>query len=310
MILNIIRGKKLTLVLIVIAAFGIKSQLLFAQINNCITINSDLKNGSNGNEVKKLQVYLISKGYFHHEVTGYFGSITRKAVQEFQKDHRIDPVGKVGPITKKFIFSDSCSVNVSTTPTTKPDEPIIAQLPVISKITLPYTSTNFEDWNLLWGNSNTVNSTLNLTASTSTNGAEVILLNSSHWTDYKFNLNIFVKQASVVMLTRYVNEDNFLGCSFTGRYIEIIQRINGVTEVVAYTTLSDFPKTSYFYDDLNLSTEVRGNKIGCTLVGGSSNVEYDKINPSLLNGGVGVQIHSNALNVASVGIKNIYIQKI
>jgi hypothetical protein len=53
--------------------------------------------------VKSLQDCLKYEGFFPTNVdsTGYFGNITKDAVIKFQRKYGIDPIGIVGPITKK-----------------------------------------------------------------------------------------------------------------------------------------------------------------------------------------------------------------
>jgi peptidoglycan hydrolase-like protein with peptidoglycan-binding domain len=52
----------------------------------------DLELGSKGEDVKKLQTFLISKGYvLSAGVTGYFGPQTKAALIQFQKDAGITP---------------------------------------------------------------------------------------------------------------------------------------------------------------------------------------------------------------------------
>ncbi len=66
----------------------------------CMTVSaSSLSNGSNGEEVKKLQETLIEKGYDPGEADGIFGTKTRAAVMAFQKDNGLVSDGIAGPKT-------------------------------------------------------------------------------------------------------------------------------------------------------------------------------------------------------------------
>lgn len=56
-------------------------------------VSTNLQFGSRGNEVIKLQSALKSFGYFKHEVTGYYGKITQKAVLDFQLEMGIVKFG-------------------------------------------------------------------------------------------------------------------------------------------------------------------------------------------------------------------------
>lgn len=66
---------------------------------------SFLNVGSKGDEVKLLQNVLKKLGYFpaNQEITGFYGSLTKKAVADFQKANGIDAVGYVGPKTRETL---------------------------------------------------------------------------------------------------------------------------------------------------------------------------------------------------------------
>ncbi|MCU0516388.1 MAG: peptidoglycan-binding protein [Oscillatoria sp. Prado101] len=56
--------------------------------------------GTSGQDVVLLQELLKVNGYFCCKATGYYGPVTKKAVQKFQYYHGIKPTGNVGPATK------------------------------------------------------------------------------------------------------------------------------------------------------------------------------------------------------------------
>lgn len=78
------------------------------------TFGRDLDIGSSGPDVTALQRFLNSNGYpvassgagsLGHE-TGYFSSLTKKAVARYQKDHQISPAsGRFGPATRASVQS-------------------------------------------------------------------------------------------------------------------------------------------------------------------------------------------------------------
>lgn len=86
---------------------------LFAQdIPTKHIFNINLKYSDSGQEVIELQRVLLDHGYFNHNVTGYYGSITADALRRFQKDNGITNIfeDKVsirglyfGPKTRAFI---------------------------------------------------------------------------------------------------------------------------------------------------------------------------------------------------------------
>ncbi len=64
-------------------------------------------------EVSAVQDFLIFKGLLDGSPTGYYGFKTYRAVLTYQKSKGIDQVGRVGPLTKKFIKEESCGAVVS-----------------------------------------------------------------------------------------------------------------------------------------------------------------------------------------------------
>ena len=56
--------------------------------------------GSRGTEVTALQQKLIALGLLSVQATGYFGQLTKKAVQAFQKSKGLEQVGFIGPGTR------------------------------------------------------------------------------------------------------------------------------------------------------------------------------------------------------------------
>jgi hypothetical protein len=67
---------------------------------------SVMKLGSKGTDVKKVQSTLQSLGYFTYPtLTGYYGSLTKLAVKQFQKDNGIAADGIVGKTTLSILFT-------------------------------------------------------------------------------------------------------------------------------------------------------------------------------------------------------------
>lgn len=80
----------------------------------CVSITHNLGYGSHdyqtGGDVSSLQFFLQSKGYFNSNPTGYFGPLTRAAVESFQSVNDVSNTGYVGPITRAKI-STMCENN-------------------------------------------------------------------------------------------------------------------------------------------------------------------------------------------------------
>lgn len=62
-----------------------------------------LKQKSHGNDVMALQTFLNEQGFFKHKITGYFGPITRQALIQWQKKHKLSATGAVDKKTRDLI---------------------------------------------------------------------------------------------------------------------------------------------------------------------------------------------------------------
>jgi hypothetical protein len=96
----------------------------FAAISQteCVALNFNLKIGARDapalGEVTKLQKYLQASGILDHQPTGNFGSLTLQAVKNFQRGAHISPTGTVGPQTRAYLKTLTCSVTPPPTPVT------------------------------------------------------------------------------------------------------------------------------------------------------------------------------------------------
>lgn len=105
--------------------------------SNCVVISGNLYLGASdrlfgGGNVARLQSFLISRGYLHSNVTGFYGTLTFSAVRNFQRDNGILAIGGVGPLTRNFIKTMSCGNVV-------PPVPPTSYAPVINGVDSPST---------------------------------------------------------------------------------------------------------------------------------------------------------------------------
>lgn len=291
---------------------------------SCTSISSNLKIGQrdsiNKKDVSSLQLFLASQGYLNLGVTGiptgYFGSITEKAVKNFQTKEKISATGFVGQLTRTKIKDISCAQTPVTTNTPETTQTTSEVKPALSatvstpdiNISLPYTSTNFSDWTLAWGDVSTTTGKLKLSAN-GTPDARAVLKNSSELTDYVVSVNSFVRQGVISILARYVNSDNYLSCVFYGKSIELVQVVDGDRQVVAQTYMDDVIYSRFFYNDLNLKMSVKGKIAGCTILGNTDNVTFSNINDKLSKGGVAMHLWNDTMGLVGFDINSIQISK-
>lgn len=86
---------------------AIASLLMFglAMTASAATLTRELQFGMSGSDVSSLQAYLALDATIYPQglVTGYYGSLTKSAVSNFQARHGIATVGRVGPITMALL---------------------------------------------------------------------------------------------------------------------------------------------------------------------------------------------------------------
>ena len=99
-----------------------------------ITITKSLKLGSQDSEVKALQQALAQDKTIYPEglATGYYGPATQRAIIRFQKKYGIDPVGFVGPQTRKKINEVYGQAAVSEIPSGTPAAGVGATIPTVT----------------------------------------------------------------------------------------------------------------------------------------------------------------------------------
>ncbi|MGZ4031811.1 MAG: C40 family peptidase [Tumebacillaceae bacterium] len=92
-----------------------------------------LAQGAKGTEVSALQKDLQDLGYFKYSnITGYYGSITTQAVQDFQRDHDLTPNGMVGMTTGPVIQQEAAQKNQPVA------EPAVTAAPKLSFADMPH----------------------------------------------------------------------------------------------------------------------------------------------------------------------------
>ncbi|MBQ6937103.1 MAG: spore cortex-lytic enzyme [Clostridia bacterium] len=84
----------------------------------CLNVSALSKNGSRGEEVRKIQTKLKNWGYYNGSVDGVYGWQTENAVRSFQKKNGLKAYGVAGEATLNAmgIFSSNTSSSSQSTP--------------------------------------------------------------------------------------------------------------------------------------------------------------------------------------------------
>lgn len=84
----------------------------------CLNVSALSKNGSSGEEVRKIQTKLKNWGYYNGSVDGVYGWQTENAVRSFQKKNGLKADGVAGEATLNAmgIFSSNASSSSQSTP--------------------------------------------------------------------------------------------------------------------------------------------------------------------------------------------------
>lgn len=95
--------------------------------------NKDLVLGNRNSDVMRLQQLLATDASIYPEglVTGYFGSLTRKAVLAFQEKYGLPQAGRVGPLTRAKlleVFGSAAGSSAQTTATIESLQALIVSL--------------------------------------------------------------------------------------------------------------------------------------------------------------------------------------
>jgi len=102
--------KKIKLFILPVIIIGLIGTFSFAQAKE----NQGLHVGSRSNEVKALQLILKQDSGIYPEgyVTGYYGTLTEKAIKKIQKKCNVPETGIIDPATEKCIFPVDYKVTV------------------------------------------------------------------------------------------------------------------------------------------------------------------------------------------------------
>lgn len=116
-----------------------------------------IKNGSTGEDVRKIQERLQILGYLSGSIDGQFGNATKEAVIWFQSQHNLDVDGIIGTLSYNLLFSDTAEQAKTTASPTPVFTPMPSNTP--SPTPTPTQKTKNEDFLVLVNKSVTLDDT-------------------------------------------------------------------------------------------------------------------------------------------------------
>ncbi len=112
--------------------------ILLALPSYTFAFDVNLKPGSRGQEVEKVQRFLIQKGYLQTTNFGYFGLATQKAVKNFQKDNSLPQTGWWYSLTRTNAKKNAGESNTTTNIN---QSTISSDLPIVTNVCNHTTTT-------------------------------------------------------------------------------------------------------------------------------------------------------------------------
>jgi peptidoglycan/xylan/chitin deacetylase (PgdA/CDA1 family) len=254
-------------------------------------INSDL-------EISKNEI----EGIFHNRVIGFaypfsdygdhsqnfpeVSSILRNAVNShyslaFYQTSANDPDsfnhpwqnGETSGLIKRIKF-----------PSVFSGEELLAYLNTSAQKTLPFTDDFNKEtgWRKTWGSLMFKKGEFSIGASDQTTGGAVFLAGSGSWPKYTFSvLPKDINGESVTLVSNYVNDQNYLECTYTDKFVRLAQTINGKKEIIFEQRLLK----RQMFDELGIARE--SNTLECLL--GDQTVLSSDIMPISSAGLIGIK---------------------
>ncbi len=165
--------------------------------------------------------------------------------------------------------------------------------------------SEFNGWFSSDGNNEFTKNTFVLKAPLDSSNALSFLEGSKFWGNYVFSAQLDWNRGNKVgIITRYSFDTNYLACEITDNNIQLVSIFNGKYEVLNTASIQNYfpPK------NLNMSVEVEGSKITCSL-DNQVMISSDKIRNEQLSGGVGFLVSDDTPGKAEAIIRNVSVKE-
>lgn len=190
-----------------------------------------------------------------------------------------------------------------------PPTPVTPITPPALSFALPYIVNNFSDlagWQGTWGSVSVADGALDIGATTSTNGAEAVLTNSSDWTNYLATIKLnWIKGQTFSLIARR-NPNSNVSCQFTsGGGISIKTTINGRQTLLGQGMEPGFTPTQ----PATAWIQVNNDRVQCGLNDAVvKDYLYYGLPPELLSGGIALNAWDPQIGNAEIQVKSIKVE--
>ncbi len=285
-----------------------------------VNMSSGTSDALSRGEVSRLQDFLRERGFLASESTGYFRAMTKKAVIDFQASKNLPAIGYVGPLTRKAILSSCADMPAATpAPAAQAPAPVPQQAAVLQAVapapvpapaaaptlSLPYQAISFEGWVGTWGLVSTTSGALSLHSGVTTSGAEAEFPPSNSWQDYRYTAEVVIGSQAVTLIGRYVDSENFAGCTFSGNWVGAIERVKGETKTLGEKTITREILSGPV--STRISMLVQGDTIGCGADGPYDNVTAT-MSGNVKKGCIGISTWYSLIGAAKLDVLSVKVE--
>ena len=167
-----------------------------------------------------------------------------------------------------------------------------------------YAGLHPEDgWIKEWGDLVFSDNQLLISSLSGLNGGTIFLDGTYGWTDYAFEAAIdWVRGETASLMARHKDSYNFVSCSFSNRYMNIDEYVNGERKRLTSAPI----KTTLSWDNARVGVQVRGKHVEC-LIDGRVVASSDDMNPALKNGGIGFKTWDPKPDNSSIIVREVKV---
>lgn len=173
---------------------------------------------------------------------------------------------------------------------------------------IPYQDNFSKDngWQKGWGDMNLGNNFLKISANAPTTGSEIFLGGTYLWQDYVFKANVnLTKGQSFSLMARYMDDKNYVACSFSDNYIRS-EQVQGGKKKILSELKGDFV---FIGKNREVGIGIYNNIVNCYLDNKIIIKGYD-LTKEINNGGIGFKTWDSLMDNSELVINNLSVKEI